>query len=150
MTYLPSTKRSPLSPSQPSPVGASAYASTGPTRSGCGLRGTHPLSPSPEVLRSLAKVDKCGDRQRSRDGHRINTESSLCFVSFRHVSDSMLGSWPPCQYYGGQNAIRLKSTHYIPGEDDRRWPIRFGKSTCLKNILSPRHPAFASCNSINL
>lgn len=56
MILQPTTNTGPLSPSQPSPVGASAYASTGPTRSGCGLSGTHPLSPSPEVTRSSSDV----------------------------------------------------------------------------------------------
>ena len=104
MTSLPTTKRCSLSPSQPSPVGASAYACTGPTRSGCGLRGTHPLSPSPEVQRSMANVDKCGVRQRSRADRRMDTVSSLRFVLFRQISNSVLGSCAPCQYYGGQNA----------------------------------------------
>lgn len=68
------------------------------------MGGTRPLSPIPEVQRSIANVDKCGVRQRSRADHRMDTVSSLRFVLFRHVSDSILGSNASHQYYGGQNA----------------------------------------------
>lgn len=94
----------PSSPSQPSPVGASAFTRQGPTRSGWGLRGTHPLSQSPEVQRSVVNVDKSDDRQRSRCGHRINTVSDMRFVSCRLVSENLPSWYATRQYYGGQNA----------------------------------------------
>jgi len=126
MTSLPITNRCPMSPSQPSPVGASAYAVSGPTRSGCGLRGTRPLSPSQEVQRSMASVDKCGGRQRSRVGRRIDTVSRFRFVLYRGASILPAESLPPVQYYGGQNAIQLKSILYIAG-----WLLSSGDSKPL-------------------
>jgi len=97
MTFLQTTKNCPLSPSQPSPVGASAYAVTGPTRSGCGVSGTPPLSPSPEVLRSSTKAGIRGGRQRSRAVHRVDIKSASCFVLTRLVSDFGLGLCAPYQ-----------------------------------------------------
>jgi len=108
MTSLPAIRVRPLSPSQPSPVGASAFARQGPTRSGCGLGGAHPLSPNPEVPRPDLRVDNFGIRQRSRGGFRLNTMSGTRFALFRFVSTSDPKDKPPLQYYGGQNAIRHK------------------------------------------
>ncbi len=86
MTFHTTTKSSPLSPSQPSPVGASAFTPSGPTRSGCGVSGTRPLSPNPEVQRS----DQSVHNSESSSVHAAGSEwirgregISSCFVSFQ-------------------------------------------------------------------
>jgi len=119
MSFLPVTIGRLPSPSQPSSVGASAYASTGPTRSGCGLRGAHPLSPSPEVQRFMIAAVECGVRQRLPAEHHSITHSRIRFVSFHAVSRTVRGLLPPRQYYGGKVTYicyrpitgRLKADH---------------------------------------
>ncbi len=89
------------------------------------MRGAPPLSPSPEVQRLDFNVDKCGGRQRSRAGLRIDTGSNLRFVSFRPVSDSTLRTKPPYQYYGGQNATAQDRT---PPQDKTQRHLKEQKS----------------------